>query len=121
MRRRFRPEFINRIDDIVIFNRIQKSHMMQIVKVQLQRTVTAINKSKNITLQFTPQAEEKLAGMGFDESFGARPLKRVIQSHILNVLALKIIQGEVKDGDMVNIDASRDGFTFAVNQETKKS
>jgi ATP-dependent Clp protease ATP-binding subunit ClpB len=121
LRRRFRPEFINRIDDIVIFNRIQKSHMMQIVKVQLQRTVTAINKSKNITLQFTPQAEEKLAGMGFDESFGARPLKRVIQSHILNVLALKIIQGEVKDGDMVNIDASTDGFTFAVNQETKKS
>jgi ATP-dependent Clp protease ATP-binding subunit ClpB len=121
LRRRFRPEFINRIDDIVIFNRIQKSHMMQIVKVQLQRTVTAIKKSKNITLQFTPQAEEKLAGMGFDESFGARPLKRVIQSHVLNVLALKIIQGEVKDGDMVNIDASTDGFTFAVNQEAKKS
>jgi ATP-dependent Clp protease ATP-binding subunit ClpB len=121
LRRRFRPEFINRIDDIVIFNRIQKSHMMQIVKVQLQRTVTAIKKSKNITLQFTPQAEEKLASMGFDESFGARPLKRVIQSHVLNVLALKIIQGDVKDGDMVNIDASRDGFTFAVNQEAKKS
>ena len=121
LRRRFRPEFINRIDDIVIFDRIQKSHMMQIVKVQLQRTVTAIKKSKNITLQFTPQAEEKLASMGFDESFGARPLKRVIQSHVLNVLALKIIQGDVKDGDMVNIDASTDGFTFAVNQENKKS
>jgi len=121
LRRRFRPEFINRIDDIVIFDRIQKSHMMQIVKVQLQRTVTAIKKSKNITLQFTPQAEEKLASMGFDESFGARPLKRVIQSHVLNVLALKIIQGDVKDGDMVNIDASTDGFTFAVNQEAKKS
>ena len=112
LRHYFRPEFVNRIDDIVIFDRIQKTHMQKIVDVQLKRTQEAIKKSKNITLHFSPAAEDKLASLGFDTAYGARPLKRVIQSHILNPLATKIIEGEILEGDTVTIEANDDRFIF---------
>lgn len=108
----FRPEFINRIDDIVIFDRIQRAHMQKIVDVQLRRTQDAIKMSKDITLHFTPTAKDTLASLGFDTAYGARPLKRVIQSRILNPLATKIIEGEIIDGDTVTVDTGTDDFTF---------
>ena len=110
LRHYFRPEFINRIDDIVIFDRIQKTHMQKIVDVQLMRTQDLIKKSKNITLNFTTAAKEQLALLGFDSAYGARPLKRAVQSQILNPLATKIIEGEIRERDSVTVDINNNNF-----------
>ena len=112
LRHYFRPEFVNRIDDIVIFDRIQQSYMQQIVDVQLKRTQELIKKSKNITLHFTHSSIDLLASLGFDDAYGARPLKRVIQSQILNPLATQIINGSIVEGDNVTIEAKNNTFTI---------
>lgn len=112
LKKYFRPEFINRVDDIVIFDRIQAEHMKEIVGVQLQRTAEQIKKTKDITLQFTDKAEEALAMQGFDPAYGARPLKRVIQTKILNPLAAKIIEGTVQENDHLLVDVKNGKYTF---------
>lgn len=107
----FRPEFINRIDDIVIFDRIKQDDMKHIVDVQLGSMLSEIEKSKGINIRFTPEAKEELAKEGFDPAFGARPLKRVIQKRVLDMLARKIIEGEVSDNSSVTIDFDGKDFT----------
>lgn len=109
----FRPEFINRIDDIVIFDRIKEEDLQHIIEVQLQSMLSEIEKSKDIRLTFTDQAKAALAKEGFDPAFGARPLKRVIQKRVLDVLARKIIEGEVSDGDTALVDFDGDSFTIS--------
>jgi ATP-dependent Clp protease ATP-binding subunit ClpB len=111
----FRPEFINRIDDIVIFDRIKEEDMKHIVEVQLESMLTEIEKSKGIKISFTPKAKEALAKEGYDEAFGARPLKRIIQKRILNMLARKIIDGEVIENSKAVVDY--DGKDFTINRE----
>lgn len=108
----FRPEFINRIDDIVIFDRITREQMIHIVDAQLEATAKQIKASKNILLEITDAAKKELAAIGFDEAYGARPLKRVIQSRILNELAKQIIEGNVHDNSNVEIDVKNGEFTF---------
>jgi len=110
--RHFRPEFINRIDDIVIFDRIQPEDMKHIVETQLQRMLMQIRDNKNITLQFTDKAKEALAQLGFEPAFGARPLKRVIQSRLLNELASKVIDGSIKEGAKLRVDFDGKDFVF---------
>jgi ATP-dependent Clp protease ATP-binding subunit ClpB len=83
------PEFLNRIDDIVIFDRIKRDDMQQIVDVQLSALARHIEASKNIRLEFADSTKKALATVGYDPAFGARPLKRVIQNRILNALAKK--------------------------------
>lgn len=104
----FRPEFINRIDDIVIFDRIKEEDMHKIVDVQLVQMLEGVRTAKGITLEFTTRAKEQLAQEGYDEAFGARPLRRVIQKRILDVLARDIIDGRVSEGSTVEVDY-RDG------------
>ncbi len=108
----FRPEFINRIDDVVVFDRINKEQMRHIVQVQLERVVEQIRSSKSIELVFTDQAKEALAELGFDEAYGARPLKRVVQSKILNELAKKIIDADVLEGAKLNVDYDKESSSF---------
>lgn len=113
--RHFRPEFINRIDDIVIFDRIKKEDMQHIVDVQLESMLADIEKSKGITITFTKSAKEALAKEGYDEAFGARPLKRVIQKRILNKLARHIIDGDVTENADVTIDFADNDFVMTAN------
>lgn len=108
----FRPEFINRIDDIVIFDRIKEEDMKHIVEVQLKNMLAEIEKSKGIKIVFTSNAEEALAKEGYDEAFGARPLKRVIQKRILNKLARQIIDGSVTENSNVTIDYAGEDFVI---------
>ena len=108
----FRPEFINRIDDVVIFDRINKSNMQHIVDVQLARTLAQIKASKNISLEFSDQAKAALAEMGYDQAFGARPLRRVIQTKILDELAKLIIEAKVSDGATIMVDYNSGQFVF---------
>ena len=108
----FRPEFINRIDDIVIFDRIKEEDMTHIVEVQLRSMLAVIEKSKGITLTFTKEAKDALAREGYDQAFGARPLKRVIQKRILNKLAREIIDGKVTENAVIEIDYADDDFVI---------
>ena len=108
LRRHFRPEFLNRIDDIVIFDRIHKETLHAIVDVQLSRVARQIKDSRDITLRFDKSARDMLAEDGYDPAFGARPLKRLIQKRILDPLALELIDGRVHEGDTVDVTA-KDG------------
>lgn len=99
----FRPEFLNRVDDIVIFNRLTKEELARIVDLQIEVVQKRLAK-KNIKLEITPMASMYLASAGFDDVFGARPLKRLIQSKLLDELSLQIIEGKIKDGDKVKVD-----------------
>lgn len=108
----FRPEFINRIDDIVIFNRIDKAFMKQITQIQLNKITQMIKQSKNIKLIFDDNTINLIASEGYDEAYGARPLKRLIQTKILNPLASKIINGEIKEGLTVNVNQENGVIKF---------
>lgn len=110
--RHFRPEFINRIDDIVIFDRINESNMRHIVDTQLTALVQQVKTGKNISLTFDDAAKQALARLGLDEAYGARPLKRVLQNKILNPLAKEIIIGKVEEGATYRVEPHEDSFTF---------
>jgi ATP-dependent Clp protease ATP-binding subunit ClpB len=96
----FRPEFLNRIDEIVIFDRLDAAQLDQIVKIQLQRVIDRLAK-QNIHLTVTDDTTRYLADAGFDPVFGARPLKRAIQKHLLDPLSLAVLKGGFKDGDHI--------------------
>ena len=96
----FRPEFLNRIDEIVIFDRLDAEQLDQIVKIQLQRVIDRLAK-QNIHLTVTDDTTRYLADAGFDPVFGARPLKRAIQKHLLDPLSLAVLEGGFKDGDHI--------------------
>ncbi len=111
LKENFRPEFLNRIDEIVIFNYLGKEEIKQIVELELQKVMTRLS-AKNIEIKVTPAAKDVLAEQGFDQNLGARPLKRVIQKSVLDPLALKIVSGEVKEKDRVVIDAADNKIVF---------
>ena len=108
----FRPEFINRIDDIVIFDRIDKNDIQHIIEMQLAAFLEEVEKSKDIKLEFSQSAKKALAEEGYDPAFGARPLKRVIQNRILNTLAKNIIDGSIKEGSEVIVKYDNNKYSF---------
>ncbi|GHU31649.1 chaperone protein ClpB [Spirochaetia bacterium] len=99
----FKPEFLNRIDETVIFKRLGKPEIRKIVDIQIRRLQERLNE-RNITLKLTLRASQYLADQGYDPQFGARPLKRVIQSEVENPLAKEIIAGTIRDGSTVTVD-----------------
>jgi ATP-dependent Clp protease ATP-binding subunit ClpB len=107
VRRHFRPEFINRIDEIVVFHRLRREAMAAIVDIQMKR-LAALVADRKITLTLDDQARTWLANKGYDPIYGARPLKRVIQKHVQDPLAEEILRGTIKDGDSVDVSV-RDG------------
>jgi len=111
LKQSFRPEFINRIDETVIFNRLGKGEIGKIVDIQLEHLKTRLEERK-ITLKLTTAAKTLLAERGYDPLFGARPLKRTIQSDLENPLAKLVIGGTIREGDSVTADASAGGLTF---------
>ncbi len=111
VRSAFRPEFLNRIDEIILFHRLKRSEMTKIVDIQMRRLAKLLEDRK-ITIQLEPSAREWLAEKGWDPAYGARPLKRVIQKSIQDPLAEMILAGSVKDGEKVVISAGKQGLTF---------
>jgi ATP-dependent Clp protease ATP-binding subunit ClpB len=111
VRARFRPEFLNRIDEIILFHRLKREHMGRIVDIQLRRLQQLLDERK-IVLKLDAKAREWLADMGYDPAYGARPLKRVIQKSVQDPLSELILSGRIKDGDAVTISAGRHGLTF---------
>jgi len=103
VRNHFRPEFLNRVDELVVFNALGRDELKQIVEIQL-RILRKRLAERNIDLLVSPAAADYLARAGFDPAYGARPLKRLIQREIENPLALRLLQGEFRDGDAVAVD-----------------
>ncbi|HAL92576.1 MAG TPA: hypothetical protein DCM68_06075, partial [Verrucomicrobia bacterium] len=100
-------EFLNRVDEVILFRSLGIEQLRRIVEIQIQR-VRGFLAEKNIALEVTEAAEEKLAGEGYDPAFGARPLKRVIQRMVLDELATKVLAGEIPDGSRVEADFDPD-------------
>jgi len=111
VRASFRPEFLNRIDEIILFHRLQRDQMTRIVDIQMQRLEKLLTDRK-IVVELDGKAKEWLADKGYDPAYGARPLKRVIQKALQDQLAEMILSGRVKDGDRVKVSATRFGLTF---------
>jgi len=105
MKNNFKPEFLNRVDDIVIFHRLGMNEITKIVEIQIEK-LKEILKGKKLSLDITDKAKKILAKEGFDPVYGARPLKRVIQNKVQNVLAMKLLNGEIKEGDKVTVDVT---------------
>jgi ATP-dependent Clp protease ATP-binding subunit ClpB len=111
VRAHFRPEFLNRVDEIILFHRLKREHMGRIVDIQMEHLQKLLEERK-ITIALDAKAREWLANKGYDPAYGARPLKRVIQKSVQDPLAELILSGRIKDGEKVKIAASRDGLVF---------
>jgi ATP-dependent Clp protease ATP-binding subunit ClpB len=107
----FRPEFLNRVDDIILFHRLMRQHMGSIVDIQLTG-LTKLLSERKITVELSSEAKQLLADKGYDPAYGARPLKRVIQKSIQDPLAEEILSGRVKDGDHVQVDVKAGVLVF---------
>jgi len=117
VRQKFRPEFLNRLDDIILFHRLQRSEMSKIVDIQMAR-LQKLLADRKIKIDLDDKARTWLANRGYDPAYGARPLKRVIQRHVQDPLAEQILSGRIKDGDTVRVGV-RDG-EIALNGEPVK-
>jgi len=111
LKRHFRPEFLNRVDDVIIFQSLDEEELARIVEIQIGRLENRLAQ-QNLTLDVDDRAKKLLAKLGYDPQFGARPLKRAVQEQLLNPLSLKLLDGEFKPGDRIKVKASNDGLTF---------
>jgi ATP-dependent Clp protease ATP-binding subunit ClpB len=107
----FRPEFINRIDEIVVFEPLGRAEIERIVDLQIDQLAERLAERK-LTLVLTEDARAYLADEGYDPAFGARPLKRVIQREVQDPLALKLLSGEIREGDTVEVSTDPSGLVF---------
>ena len=120
VRQSFRPEFLNRIDEVIVFEPLTREHLEQIVDIQVRRLSERLA-ARNMRIELTPAAKELLIERGFDPAYGARPLKREIQRSLLDPIALKILEGEFSDGDTITVDASHGEFTFAASRKPEEA
>jgi ATP-dependent Clp protease ATP-binding subunit ClpB len=118
LKKHFRPEFLNRINEIVVFQRLSEEDLTHIVDIQVAYLQQRL-KTRNIAITLSDEAKRQLARDGYDPVYGARPLKRLIQQEIENPLAKRLLSGEYVDGDCVEIDAEAEGFAFRKTGESK--
>ena len=121
LKKSFAPEFLNRIDDVVIFNSLNKDHILKIIDIELEKLFNRIN-SLGFKIELTKKAKVFVADKGYDEKYGARPLNRAIQKHIEDPLAEEIIQKKVKEGDLIKIDldSKNNKIIVDIKQEMSK-
>jgi ATP-dependent Clp protease ATP-binding subunit ClpB len=108
LHQRFRPEFLNRIDDVIVFHSLDLAEIKQIIGIQLKR-LSKLIEDRGLTIEISDGAKEILAKEGFDPAFGARPLKRALQRLIIDPLAIRLLEGQFKAGDVVFVNAGSDG------------
>ena len=113
LKRHFRPEFLNRVDDSILFGSLNESQLGSIVDIQLNRVDRRLA-DQQLTLAVDAGARAFLAKAGYDPQFGARPLKRAIQQHLLDPLALKLLDGDFKPGDAIAAEAKDDSVEFSL-------
>jgi ATP-dependent Clp protease ATP-binding subunit ClpB len=108
LHKHFRPEFLNRIDDVIIFHALDMQHIKRIIEIQLRRLAKMIG-DRGLSIEISDRAKELLAKEGYDPAFGARPLKRALQKEIIDPLAMMLLEGKVKSGDVVFVNAGESG------------
>jgi ATP-dependent Clp protease ATP-binding subunit ClpB len=111
LRQHFRPEFLNRIDEVIIFDRLGEEELKKIVEIQLSRLTRRLEQQK-IVLDLSDRAKAFIAREGFDPVYGARPLKRAIQKEILDPLSLEILEGKIREGQTIHVDAKNGTLEF---------
>jgi ATP-dependent Clp protease ATP-binding subunit ClpB len=107
LRNHFRPEFLNRVDDIIVFRPLSREDLAQIVDIQLRRLEEQLQ-ARHLHLEITLEARELLAAQGYDPVYGARPLKRVIQRELQNPIALEVLEGNFQEGDTIRVERAGD-------------
>jgi ATP-dependent Clp protease ATP-binding subunit ClpB len=115
LRQHFRPEFLNRVDEIIVFHSLLRTHLKEIVDIQLRGLMKRLADRK-IKVELTDRAREFLVQEGYDPTYGARPLKRTIQRRLLDPLAMRVLEGEFREGDRIVVDADAQGLAFAKNE-----
>jgi ATP-dependent Clp protease ATP-binding subunit ClpB len=115
LRAHFRPEFLNRIDEVIFFHALGRGHMKRIIDIQVAGLMKRLEDRK-IHVELTDAAKEQLVQEGYDPSYGARPLKRTIQRRVLDPLALRVLEGDFAEGDTVSVDAGAGGLRFEKRQ-----
>ncbi len=120
VRRAFRPEFLNRLDEIMLFHRLDRTHMAAIVDIQLRR-LSNLLADRKVSIALDPAARAWLAEAGYDPIYGARPLKRIIQRELQNPLASMILEGKVKDGDTVEVGVGASGLEMIVHSAAREA
>ena len=118
LRERFRPEFLNRIDETIIFHALSREHLVEIVDIQMRR-LQQLMASRNITLTLSESARQALASEGYDPTYGARPLKRTIQRRLQDPLAMALLKGEIRDGQEVRVEYAQGAYQFQVLDQTQ--
>jgi ATP-dependent Clp protease ATP-binding subunit ClpB len=113
VRETFRPEFLNRVDEIIVFDPLDKAEIGRIVEIQIRGLAERLAERK-LKIDLTDSAREYIAEKGYDPSFGARPLKRLIQREVQDPLATKLLSGELAEGSRIEVDRAGDGLTFRV-------
>jgi ATP-dependent Clp protease ATP-binding subunit ClpB len=116
LRSHFRPEFLNRIDEIIFFHGLSREHLKQIIDIQVAALMKRLEERK-IHVQLTDAAKDQIVREGYDAAYGARPLKRAIQRRVLDPLALRVLEGEFVEGDTVVVDSGRDALTFTKGEK----
>ncbi|MGC8581272.1 MAG: ATP-dependent Clp protease ATP-binding subunit [Thermoplasmata archaeon] len=116
----FRPEFLNRLDEIVIFNPLTQKDMLAIVDIQL-KAVQKVLDAKQITIELSKDAKEYFAETGYEPQYGARPIKRLIQKELIDRISMMILEGKVKDGDKISVSYGSNGLEFSVSPKSSKS
>jgi ATP-dependent Clp protease ATP-binding subunit ClpB len=112
LRDTFKPEFLNRIDDVVIFHRLSRADISRIVELQVDQLAVRV-RERGIEIELTEDARTLLGNLGYDPTYGARPLKRVIQKQLVDKLALRLLEGEFSEGDSVQVDAADGELVFS--------
>jgi ATP-dependent Clp protease ATP-binding subunit ClpB len=111
VRSHFRPEFLNRVDEIILFHRLKRDQMATIVDIQMKR-LQKLLADRKLTVELDDKAKDWLGARGYDPAYGARPLKRVIQKYVQDPLAELILQGKIREGDTVKITADENGLVI---------
>ena len=120
LKKEFRPEFLNRIDESIIFHRLGPKEIEKIVNLELNKVAQRLKETKGLEIQFSKKVESFLAQKGFDPDLGARPLRRKIQQLVLDPLSLKIITGEIEHGDKISVDQKANCLQFQIRGKTKE-
>ena len=119
LKKAFAPEFLNRVDDVMVFNLLTREHIAKIIDIELDKLFLRM-KDLGYTLKLSKKAKDYIADKGFDKDYGARPLKRAIQKYVEDALAEEIINSNVKEGDIINMDLDVKTNTLKIKIKKKK-
>src|SRR5690606_38129880 len=119
LKRAFAPEFLNRIDDVIVFNSLEKEHIFKIIDIELKSLFSRIE-ALGYSIRLTDAAKDFIAEKGFDKNFGARPLKRAIQKYLEDPIAEEILKGSVSEGNALEVDFDKDKSEIVVNVQTSE-